>query len=61
MISQKDKIFMLNTLKQSDPKELYSIFSMLAGWISYTLLNSIWGFLIAGYTRNRPKAKIIFP
>lgn len=52
-LSKSDKSAYLKILMESDPAAMYSLSYFFSGVVTYTILNSMWGFLIAAYTRRR--------
>lgn len=52
-VTEKDKQDYLTLLENADPKEMYSIVSMIFSIVTYTVLNTFWGIFVALLTRKR--------
>lgn len=51
--SNKMKEMLIDNAEKMEPSEIYSVFSSITSWITFTLFNSLWALLVAGIIRRK--------
>lgn len=57
--SDADKEKLISSIEKMDPKEIYSFTSYLTQIVMYTLLNGLWGFIIAAFVKRNSKDELL--
>lgn len=51
--SGKMKEMLIDNAEKMEPSEIYSVFSSITSWVTFTLFNSLWALMVAGIIRKK--------